>query len=784
MIKDLIDKLLNEQTTPEEEHLIAQELRQEEDIDRWLIEDETAEYDRIVSRRHSNQRWFRWAAVATFLVVIAAGAKVIYMKHLSGHQTTTDPSSVSHQPQQNEHNSIPQQPIDTISANTVLHLVNIEEPQTQAAVSQVPQESSDDCFNIKQRILNYYARLPQEIIYVHTDRAYYVPGDTIWFRAHIVDAVTHTPISRSRYVYVELLDNAADTLVQRIIVKCGPDGIFANQLLLPRHLHGGTYTLAAYTQWMRNFSVERFYYKQLTIVGNDTSVAAVSSASVATEANQTTDPMLILAQRKGQLLIQYSEPANQSLSCVVYGSGNLLVTDYTQGKVLKIDSHSLRPGKIRIAMVNRETGAVIAESQTTIEGTQPQINISGKARSKNELMGLSIDLAEADGTPLNGTFSLSVTDYDVVKPDTQQPAIDEYLMRLPDGYALNDILKDIHPDIRYGFQTSQTISGQIHGTILKKIKRPKLMLVRPDTGLRHVFELGDSNRFVINGLDFPDGTTYLLEGMRQTGSTSLVQLKIDKPTYPRLHAKTIATSSAIIPDDFARRAKEQVMYGSTEQTIELPEVIKEKKRRHKPEGRGQLEPFRAFYDDMPILNNAGTIETLLSSLGLRFTKKADGNITLTPLIFIDDIESNEEELLTIQPENIKSIEYYKPTDSRLLVYRWDAPSRGVLAIRHKVGYHSSKSKPLSMATVKQQGYQPAKEFFSPQYPNPSAKTRPDHRVTLYWTPKLKTDGNGHATVKFYASDISKRSLVTLEGVSDDGIVIHKEAIIEGDQITQ
>ena len=310
------------------------------------------------------------------------------------------------------------------------------------------------------------------------------------------------------------------------------------------------------------------------------------------------------------------------------------------------------------------------------------------------------------------------------------------------------------------------------------------MLVRPDTGLRHVFELGDSNRFVINGLDFPDGTTYLLEGMRQTGSTSLVQLKIDKPTYPRLHAKTIATSSAIIPDDFARRAKEQVMYGNTEQTIELPEVIKEKKRRHKPEGRGQLEPFRAFYDDMPILNNASTIETLLSSLGLRFTKKADGNITLTPLVFIDDVESNEEELLTIQPENIKSIEYYKPTDSRLLVYRWDAPSRGVLAIRHKVGYHSSKSKPLSMATVKQQGYQPAKEFFSPQYPNPSAKTRPDHRVTLYWTPKLKTDGNGHATVKFYASDISKRYLVTLEGVSDDGIVIHKEVIIEGDQITQ
>ena len=85
---------------------------------------------------------------------------------------------------------------------------------------------------------------------------------------------------------------------------------------------------------------------------------------------------------------------------------------------------------------------------------------------------------------------------------------------------------------------------------------------------------------------------------------------------------------------------------------------------------------------------------------------------------------------------------------------------------------------VTMATVQQKGYQPSREFFSPQYPAPSTKTRPDHRVTLYWNPKLKTDNNGHVTVKFYASDISKRYLVTLEGVSDDGIIIHKEVIIE------
>ncbi len=672
---------------------------------------------------------------------------------------------------------------DTIEG--MLPRVNDDRWRTVLNSAIIRLREKTDTLDIQQRILDYYRQVPQEIIYVHTDRPYYVPGDTVWFRAHLVDAVTHTPISRSRYVYAELLDNAVDTLVQRIIVKCDSDGVFSNAITLSKTLKGGTYTLAAYTQWMRNFPVERFYYKQLTVVGNNTSVVVASTASDATEPQQTTDPKLILAQRKGQLLIQYSEPTHEPLSCVVYGSGNLLVTDYTQERVLKIDSHTLRPGNISIAMVNRETGYVIAESQTTIEGTQPQVAISGKARTLNEPMELSIDLAQADGTPLYGTFSISVTDYDVVKSDTLQPAIDEYLMRSPDGYSLSDILKDKHTDIQYGFQTSQTISGQIRGTIFKKVKHPQLILVRPDTGFRETFELGDSSRFTINGLDFPDGTTYLLEGMRQTGSTSLVQLNIDEPSFPTIHAKRTITSSEIIPEAFAKQAQEQVMYGSVNRTIDLPEVVKEKKRRHKPEGRVQLEPFKAFYDDMPILNNASTIEILLSSLGLKITKEADGNMTLknysntnAPLVFIDDTESNEEELLMLQPENIRSIEYYKPTDSRLLAYRWDAPSRGVLSIRHKTGYHTSKTRPFSMATVKQQGYQPAKRFYSPQYPDPSAKTRPDHRTTLYWNPKVETDEKGHASVRFYASDISKRYLITLEGVSDDGIVIHKEAIIE------
>ena len=659
-------------------------------------------------------------------------------------------------------------------------------------------QEKTDTLDIQQRILDYYRKVPQEQIYVHTDRPYYVPGDTVWFRAHLVDAVTHTPISRSRYVYVELLDNATDTLVQRVMVKCDSDGVFANAITLPRQLRSGCYTLAAYTQWMRNFPVERFFYKQLLVVGN-TSLSGFQSEAVGlpvrsrqTPSPKPSDSELELGLRKGQLLIQMNKSTSEPLSCVLYGSGNLFVADYTQGKVLRIDSHTLRPGNLCIAIVNRETGDVITEKQTIIEGSQPQIAISGKARTQNEPMELSIDLTEADGTPLNGSFSLSVTDYDVVKPDTLQPTIDKYLNQQYADYPLSDMLSGTYPRIDYSFQTSQTITGQIRGTIFKKIKNPKLMLVRPDTGFRQTFELGDSCRFTINGLDFADGTTYVLEGMRRTGSTSLVQLNIDPQTFPTLHSPfSSATSTLSVPDNFAKQAQEQVMYGSIDREIELPDVVKEKKRRHKPTNLLGVMPFRAFYDDDPLLNNFYSMEILLSTLGIPVYRDANGEMqiryrsgTVTrakqgPGIFIDEFRSNMEELMMLQPETIESIEWFDHVGAaNMTIYGWNVSTSGLLLVRQKPGLKGRAFRPLSMATVHQQGWKPSAEFYSPQYPDPSAKTRLDHRTTLYWNPKVETDEKGHANVRFYASDISKRYLITLEGVSNDGTIVHHQQIIE------
>ena len=73
-----------------------------------------------------------------------------------------------------------------------------------AVKGQSPEIDSLKVF-FQRQLLAY----PQEKIYLHTDKPYYLNGEKIWFRAHLVDAVLHRQATASRYVYVELINPTA-----------------------------------------------------------------------------------------------------------------------------------------------------------------------------------------------------------------------------------------------------------------------------------------------------------------------------------------------------------------------------------------------------------------------------------------------------------------------------------------------------------------------------------------------------------------------------------------------
>lgn len=536
----------------------------------------------------------------------------------------------------------------------------------------------------------------QELIYVHTDKPYYAPGDTVWFRAHLMDAATHKPVSRSRYVYMELHDQQADTLMQRVVVKRDSDGVFANVMLLPNDIRGGVYTLVAYTQWMRNFLQEHFCYQPLTVVGG----LRAQGHRIAEE-----------------LVAQYSGSAS----------------------------------------------------------------VKGKAATNRGLMTLDIDVSDKDGRPLTGIYALSVTDYDVVKPDSLFGDIRQSLLRQQHSYRPDSLHRIVYP-----YEEQQLITGRVKGTLGQRIKNPHLLVVNSQTGQRWKFELGDSTRFAL-AVDNPEGSIFLLEGTRRSGRTSFVELQIDSVTYPKVTLPHYTLAASPDRSAFSRQTETQQMYAQAGY-IELPEVVKEgKKRQRQRNNIMSIEAPRGFQEGDPRLERAVTMKQLLNSLGML---TGDTYITTYDYagvkIYVDNMwEEDESNVLDLVPANVKSIEFFTPNNAINCIFGVrpspNGKIPGVLFIFMKDGSEILKSKKknsLSFVRVNQLGYRHPVEFYSPQYTNKDNSTRPDHRTTLYWNPKVKTDANGHATVSFYASDVSKRYLVTLEGISHDGVIVRKQTVIE------
>lgn len=110
---------------------------------------------------------------------------------------------------------------------------------------------------------NQLVTFPQEKIYLHIDKPYYIAGEQIWFRVYLTDASSHLPTTDSRYVYVELID-PLDSIVIRTKIQ-QEDDIYHGYLQIPDDATEGDYTIRAYTRFMQNQDEHYFFTKTIRI---------------------------------------------------------------------------------------------------------------------------------------------------------------------------------------------------------------------------------------------------------------------------------------------------------------------------------------------------------------------------------------------------------------------------------------------------------------------------------------------------------------------------------------
>lgn len=117
---------------------------------------------------------------------------------------------------------------------------------------------------IVTKLHDYTYNRPEEKVYLHFDKPYYVPGETIWFKAYITLGGDHLPSLQSGLLYVDFYDEQ-DKLMNQLRIRT-QNGFGKGYFNLPANITTRKLRIRAYTHWMKNFNVDFFFQKSLPVI--------------------------------------------------------------------------------------------------------------------------------------------------------------------------------------------------------------------------------------------------------------------------------------------------------------------------------------------------------------------------------------------------------------------------------------------------------------------------------------------------------------------------------------
>ncbi|MEI7627698.1 MAG: hypothetical protein WCJ80_05635 [Bacteroidota bacterium] len=134
---------------------------------------------------------------------------------------------------------------------------------------------------LTQKLEKYASKHLEEKLFLHTDKSVYLADEICWFKIYHVDGFFHLPLSLSTIAYIEILDSHSKPVVQEKVDLQNGQG--SGSLKLPNSVTSGHYTLRAYTNWMKNYSSDFFFQKNITIINTLNEQGALSNIQVQDE---------------------------------------------------------------------------------------------------------------------------------------------------------------------------------------------------------------------------------------------------------------------------------------------------------------------------------------------------------------------------------------------------------------------------------------------------------------------------------------------------------------------
>lgn len=446
-----------------------------------------------------------------------------------------------------------------------------------------------------------------------------------------------------------------------------------------------------------------------------------------------------------------------------------------------------------------------------------------------EKVTLAIEAKDAKGQPISGDFSVSVTDAGQVlekpfaeniasylllssdlKGRIEQPAY-YFLKESPEAsrhldilmmtqgwrrYQWNDIMKDELPKPKFLFERGLSISGEISRPNGKPFEKP--------VNLTFMFDLKDSTKlfgmgmaekdgtFAAYNLDFVDSAKVVIQAIAGNNNRN-TKIFINRAFSPKVQVLAIPFNTVSFDEkelaDYLKRTKEALDFERTlrfNKAIMLNEVqVKAKKKVEERDSRVLYNtPSKSLTVDRTMAGYTNILDLIRGRFaGVQVSGSAnDPTITIRgvssislssePMFLLDGMRTDKSAILMLPVPDVDRVDVL--TGAEASIYGSGAGS-GVISILTKRGnpnYDYSQDETLGVERFGIAGYYPIKEFYAPKYDVELPENiRPDFRSTIFWSPKIRTDANGKASITFFNTDAQTKVNVNLEGISSTGIPI-------------
>jgi TonB-dependent SusC/RagA subfamily outer membrane receptor len=103
----------------------------------------------------------------------------------------------------------------------------------------------------------------KEKVYIHTNHVFFKPGEDLFFKVYLVNALNQYPSVISNVVYVEII-NPSGNVLQKLNYRI-EDGYTEGHYQFNADAPGGLYRIRAYTTWMRNEKEDTWFTKEVTL---------------------------------------------------------------------------------------------------------------------------------------------------------------------------------------------------------------------------------------------------------------------------------------------------------------------------------------------------------------------------------------------------------------------------------------------------------------------------------------------------------------------------------------